>query len=98
MNRFDYIEQSSSYQSGLTCLSIICHHYGRHINLTTTSNQEMSPEESLQQVSNKAGKLGLNSVIGYLPVTKLSRITVPCILYWDNEYFVGAHSHSHKQM
>ena len=48
----------------------------------------MSPEESLQQVSNNAGELGLNSVIGYLPVAKLSRITPPCILYWENQYYV----------
>lgn len=88
MNRFDYIEQSSAYQSGLTCLSIICRHYGRYINLITTSTQEKSPEESLQQVSNKAGELGLSSIIGHLTVAKLSRITLPCILYWDNEYYV----------
>ena len=42
----------------------------------------------LQQVSNKAEKLGLSSVIGYLPVAKLSKVTLPCLLYWDNEYYV----------
>lgn len=91
MNRFDSIEQSSAYQSGLTCLSLICRHYGRYINLTKRSTQEMNPEKSLQQVSNKAGELGLSSIIGYLPVAKLSRITLPCILYWDNEYYVVLH-------
>lgn len=88
MNRFDFIEQSNAYQSGLTCLSMICRHYGRYIDLTATTTQEMSIEESLQQVSNKAGKLGLSSVIGYLPVAKLSKVTLPCILYWDNKYYV----------
>ena len=88
MNRFDFIEQSNAYQSGLTCLSMICRHYGRHIDLTATTTQEMSIEESLQQVSNKAEKLGLSSVIGYLPVAKLSKVTLPCLLYWDNEYYV----------
>lgn len=88
MNRFDFIEQSNAYQSGLTCLSMICRYYGRHIDLKATSTQEMSLEESLQQVSNEAQKLGLSSVIGYLPVAKLSKVTLPCILYWDNKYYV----------
>lgn len=88
MNRFDFIEQSNAYQSGLTCLSMICRHYGRYIDLKATSTQEMSPEESLQQVSNQAEKLGLSSIIGYLPVAKLSKVTLPCILYWDNKYYV----------
>ncbi|MBR5491589.1 MAG: hypothetical protein IKV77_00490 [Alistipes sp.] len=88
MNRFNFIKQCSSYQSGLTCLSMICRYYGRHIDLKATSTKEMSLEESLQQVSNQAEKLGLSSVIGYLPVAKLSKVTLPCILYWDNEYYV----------
>lgn len=88
MNRFDSIEQSSIYQSGLTCLSMICRYYGRHIDLKATSTKEMSLEESLQQVSNKAGDLGLSSVIGYLPVAKLSKVTLPCLLYWENKYYV----------
>ena len=88
MNRFDFIEQSNAYQSGLTCLSMICRHYGRYIDLKATSTQEMSPEESLQQVSNQAEKLGLSSIIGYLPVAKLSKVTLPCILYWDNKWFI----------
>lgn len=88
MNRFDFIEQSNAYQSGLTCLSMICRYYGRHIDLKATSTKEMSLEESLQQVSNEAQKLGLSSVIGYLPVAKLSKVTLPCILYWDNKYYV----------
>lgn len=88
MNRFDFIEQSNAYQSGLTCLSMICRHYGRYIDLTATTTQEMSIEESLLQIFNKAEKLGLNSIIGYLPLAKLGKITLPCILYWDNKYYV----------
>lgn len=91
MNRFDSIEQSSIYQSGLTCLSMICRYYGRHIDLKATSTKEMSLEESLQQVSNKAGDLGLSSVIGYLPVAKLSKVTLPCLMYWDDKYYAILH-------
>lgn len=96
MNRFDFIEQSNAYQSGLTCLSMICRYYGRHIDLKATSTKEMSLEESLQQVSNEAEKLGLSSVIGYLPVAKLSKVTLPCLLYWDNEYYVVLRKVKHK--
>lgn len=96
MNRSDFIEQSNAYQSGLTCLSMICRHYGRYIDLTATSPQKISLDESLQQVSNKAGELGLSSVIGYLPVAKLSKVTLPCILYWENKYFVVLRKVKHK--
>lgn len=96
MNRSDFNEQSNAYQSGLTCLSMICRHYGRYIDLTATSPQKISLEESLQQVSNKAGELGLSSVIGYLPVAKLSKVTLPCILYWENKYFVVLRKVKHK--
>ena len=88
MKRFDFIEQCSTCQSGLTCLSIICRYYGRRINITATPSQAMNVEESLQEVSNNAEKLGLNSIIGYLSLAKLGKITLPCILFWNNEYYV----------
>lgn len=91
MNRFDFIEQSNAYQSGLTCLSMICRYYGRHVNLTASSSYYKSLEESLEQVSSNAEKLGLSCVIGYLPVSKLSKVTLPCLLYWDNKYYVILH-------
>ena len=91
MNRFDFIERSSACQSGLTCLSMICRYYGRHVNLTASSSHYKSVEESLEQVSSNAEKLGLSSVIGYLPVTKLSKVTLPCLMYWDDKYYVILH-------
>jgi len=48
----------------------------------------LSVEDSLQEVSNNAEKLGLNSIIGYLPLAKLGKVTLPCLLYWDDEYYV----------
>lgn len=96
MNRFGFIERSSAHHSGLTCLSMICRHYNRQIDLTATSTQEMSLTENLLLVSNKAEELGLSSVIGYLPIAKCSKITLPCILYWDNEYYVILRKVKHK--
>ena len=51
MNRFDFIEQSIINQSGLTCLSMICRYYGRHVNLTATSSQLKSVKDSLQFIN-----------------------------------------------
>lgn len=81
---FDRIKQTSACQSGLICLSMICRYYGRHVELATM----LSVEDSLQEVSNNAEKLGLNSIIGYLPLAKLGKVTLPCLLYWDDEYYV----------
>ena len=91
MNRFDFIERSSASQSGLTCLSMICRYYGRHVNLTATLSHYVSTEKSLEQVSSNAEKLGLSCVTGYLPISKLSKVTLPCLMYWDDKYYVILH-------
>lgn len=91
MNRFDFIERSSVCQSGLTCLSMICRYYGRQVNLTASSSHYKSVEESLDQVSSNAEKLGLSCVVGYLPLAKLSKVTLPCLIYWDDKYYVILH-------
>ena len=88
----DRIKQTSACQSGLICLSMICRYYGRHVELATM----LSVEDSLQEVSNNAEKLGLNSIIGYLPLKKLGKVTLPCLLYWDNEYYVVLRRVKHK--
>ncbi len=88
MNRFDLTKQNSISESGLKCLSMICRYYGRHVDLTAAFCQTMSVEESLLGISNNAEKIGFSSVIGYLPLTKLIKVTLPCLLYWNNEYYV----------
>ena len=71
---------------------MICRYYGRHVELATM----LRVEESLQEVSNNAEKLGLNCIIGYLPLKKLGKVTLPCLLYWDNEYYVVLRRVKHK--
>lgn len=88
MDRFGFIKHSNICQSGLTCLSMICRYYDRQVDLPAIFSQAMSVEESLQEITDNAGKLGLSSVVGYLPLAKLSKVTLPCLLYWDNEYYV----------
>ena len=87
MKRSDFIKQSNTSQSGLTCLLMICRYYGRHIELATM----MRTENSLQEISNNADTLGLSCIVGYLPLAKLSKITLPCLMYWDDKYYVVLH-------
>lgn len=88
MNRFYYIKQDSTPHSGLVCLEMICRYYGRNIELTQVSPLAISLEDSIQEICNYAEGLGMNSIVGYLPLAKLSKVTLPSILYWKNEYYV----------
>ena len=87
MNRFDFIERSNASQSGLTCLSMICRYYGRHVNLTATLSHYVSTEKSLELVSSNAEKLGLSCVTGYLPISKKLTISRETIEEGENTMF-----------
>ena len=39
-------------------------------------------------ISDAAEQLGMHTIIGYLSVAKLSEVTLPCILHWNQNHFV----------
>jgi len=88
MDRFDVIKENDTCRSGLACLAMICRYYGRAIDLTGRPPMAVSVGESLQEIAYNAEKLGFSSITGHLLLTKLSKVTLPCLLYWDNEYYV----------
>ncbi len=81
--------QSKRCPVGITCLSILCKYYGRQIDLMSSSHPcENSMEKSLPQISEEAEKLGFHSIIGYLSLDKLSKVTLPCLLCWNHDSYV----------
>ncbi len=77
-------------QCGIACLTMICRYYGKNYSLATLSEICHATNEgvSLLSISDAAEQLGMHTIIGYSSVTKLSKVTLPCILHWNQNHFV----------
>lgn len=75
--------------SETACLLIICKHYGKHFSTSTMSEICRKFDDGASYVIEKAAEhLGLHTIVGHLPVNKLSRVTLPCVLMWKLNHFV----------
>jgi ATP-binding cassette subfamily B protein len=90
MSRFHIIKQHDAMQCGIACLAMICHHYGKNYSLATLSGICHATNEgvSLLGISDAAEQLGMHTIIGYSSIEKLSKVTLPCILHWNQNHFV----------
>ena len=90
MSRFHFIKQHDAMQCGIACLAMICRYYGKNYLLATLSEICHATNEgvSLLSISDAAEQLGMHTIIGYSSVAKLSKITLPCILHWNQNHFV----------
>lgn len=77
-------------QCGIACLAMICRYYGKNYSLATLSEicQATNEGVSLLSISDAAEQLGMHTIIGYSSVAKLSKVTLPCILHWNQNHFV----------
>lgn len=82
--------QHDAMQCGLTCLRMICRHYGRDYSSDYLSRLCFATNEgvSLLGISEAAEKLGLHSVCGRVSLDKLPEAPLPCILHWNQNHFV----------
>lgn len=90
MSRFHFIKQHDAMQCGIACLAMICRYYGKNYSLATLSEICHATNEgvSLLGISDAAEQLGMHTIIGYSSVAKLSKVTLPCILHWNQNHFV----------
>ena len=90
MSRFHFIKQHDAMQCGIACLAMICRYYGKNYSLATLSEicQATNEGVSLLSISDAAEQLGMHTIIGYSSVAKLSKVTLPCILHWNQNHFV----------
>lgn len=77
-------------QCGITCLQMICKHYGRMHSLETMSRLCPSSREgvSLLGLSEAATTLGFHTISARADFRELSEVTLPCILHWNQNHFV----------
>ncbi len=90
MNRFHFSRQHDSMQCGITCLQMVCKHYGKTYSLDALSRYCFATTEgvSMLGISEAAGKLGLHTVCGRVAMEQLFKAPLPCILHWNQNHFV----------
>lgn len=82
--------QHDAMQCGITCLRMVCKHYGRDFSTEYLSSLCFATAEgvSLLGMSEAAGKLGLRVVCGKVSLDKIVEAPLPCILHWNQNHFV----------
>ena len=87
---FKCIIQSDSMMCGITCLQMVCKHFGREVSLRTLSKLCVATSEgvSMLGVNEAANKLGLRTMCVRTDFDTLSKATLPCVLHWNQNHFV----------
>lgn len=90
MFRFPFYLQHDSMQCGSACLQMVCKYLGKEYSsdylscLCSVSKDGIS----LLSISEAANTLGLHAVCGRIPLDKLQKAPLPCILHWNQNHFV----------
>ena len=77
-------------QCGITCLAMICRHYGKAYSIDTLSKICHATTEgvSMLGISEAATSLGFQTTCGRISIDQLSQTPLPCILHWNQNHFV----------
>ena len=77
-------------QCGVTCLAMICRHYGKRLTLRYLDGLCHASVEgvSMLGISNAARSVGLETLTVILPTSELRNLRLPCILHWNQNHFV----------
>ena len=93
MKKFNSTKQTEELQSEIKCLSIISEFYGKKYTLEHLLElaSRIDTEDTQTAITTVAGLLGFHTITGYLSIDKLSKVTLPCILLWNNSFYVVLH-------
>lgn len=88
-----FIAQAESTECALACLAMISHSLGRPVSLPTLRAlcHGSSRGVTLKAVKDTAKQIGLNATAVRCSVDELDKLTLPAILYWNNNHFVVLH-------
>ena len=77
-------------QCGVTCLQMICKHYGKKLSIETLSRYCFATTNgvSLLGISEAANKLGLHCICGRVSMEQMQEAPLPCILHWNQNHVV----------
>lgn len=90
MKKFEAYIQHDAMQCGVTCLRMVCKHYGWEYSSEFLSRLCFATTEgvSLLGISEAAERLGLHTVCGRVGLEQLAKVPLPCILHWNQNHFV----------
>jgi len=85
-----FIRQHDAMQCGITCLAMICKHYGKVYSMGTLSQICHATTEgvSMLGISEAGTSLGFQTTCGRISIDQLSQTPLPCILHWNQNHFV----------
>jgi len=69
---------------------MMCKYYGKTLSMEHIAKYCKTSSEgiSLLGISEGASKLGLQTYAARVTLEQLSKVSAPCILYWDQSHFV----------
>src|SRR5574344_1703672 len=90
MTKFLFYNQHDSMQCGVACLQMVSKYSGREYSLHFLSDICFATSEgvSMLGISEAANEIGLHSVCTRATVEELSKVSLPCILHWNQNHFV----------
>ena len=86
-----FIQQYDSMDCGLSCLAMLCSHYGHEYSRKQLQQSFILKKDgvSLLGISKVAEDLGFKTVGGKLSFNALMKeAPLPCIIHWDQNHFV----------
>ncbi|MDE6536591.1 MAG: DUF4491 family protein [Muribaculaceae bacterium] len=87
---FKCLKQHDSMQCGVTCLSMICNHYGREYSIKYLDRfcHANIAGVSMLGIAEGAKYIGFDTSAAKASIDELSGIHLPCILHWNQNHFV----------
>ena len=89
-----------SHDCGVSCLQMIAKYYGKSYSLRTLREYSFISREgsSLMGVSDAAEKIGFRTTGVKTSLRYLQeRISLPCVLHWDQNHYVVLYRIQHKR-
>ena len=89
-NKFEWVKQHDSMQCGVSCLAMICRHYGKNHSIEYLDRfcHANISGVSMLGIADGARSIGLNTVTVAASTDELKNIVLPCILHWNQNHFV----------
>lgn len=89
-DKFPHYKQPDAKDCGPTCLKIIAKYYGKSLNIQTLRelSETTRAGSNLLTLSDAAEKIGFRTLGVKVSVLKMSDISLPCILHWNNNHYV----------
>lgn len=89
-NKFKWVKQHDSMQCGVSCLAMICRHYGKNYSLEYLDGfcHANIAGISMLGITDGAKSVGLNVMTVAASTDELNKIALPCILHWNQNHFV----------